>query len=69
MKVLAHMVLIYIFQANLPRDYPEVIARWRAAWEALRGHTNSDLSIEVERNPGFLVSVPFPGWEILFSDQ
>ena len=63
------MVLIYILQANLPRDYPEVIARWRAAWEALRGHTNSDLSIEVERNPGFLVSVPFPGWEILFSDQ
>ena len=33
-----------LFQVNLPADYGAVLARWRAAWEALRLHTNRDIS-------------------------
>ena len=33
-----------LLQVNLPPDYSTVIARWRAAWEELRLHTNRDIS-------------------------
>ena len=38
------LLLTPFHQVNLPPDYSTVIARWRAAWEALRLHTNRDIS-------------------------